>query len=199
MAEVLTQKWKHDLRTPINVAEGYIQLLLNGLGGDLQPQQQFYIEGIKVSCYIMKILLKNFCVLNQIEEEEFKLDEKSGQLSEVFSRVASELERAFQAKNAHIFIEANGAHYHNGMDLCEKTVANLLIIAMNTVKSNSNLLIKAECTQGEIRIVLTGEQVTGCEFGGALELVGKYADLLDGRFEITPGQLLVAYPEEKFN
>ena len=82
----------HELKTPINVVQGYVQLLDEGVYGDLSDTQKEVLQTLEAQIQSLARLVKQLLDISRFEAGGSKLDVRRVQLGHFLD----ELERAFQ-------------------------------------------------------------------------------------------------------
>jgi signal transduction histidine kinase len=63
----------HDLRTPLAAIDQYVNILMDGLGGELNEDQRNYIDVIRRSSFRLHNLIENLIDANKVLSGDFKL------------------------------------------------------------------------------------------------------------------------------
>jgi signal transduction histidine kinase len=63
----------HELRTPLTAISGYLEALLDGLGGDLNEEQQEYAQIAHENATRLEALIADLLVLSRLEGDELRL------------------------------------------------------------------------------------------------------------------------------
>jgi len=92
----------HELRTPLNAIGGYADLLLTGIGGDLSPQQQQYLERIRGSQQHLLAIINDILNFSRIEAGRLTVDVESVSLQDVVNAVVPMIEPQAAAKSIRI-------------------------------------------------------------------------------------------------
>lgn len=124
----------HDLKTPLTAIEGYAQIMLSASPTEKQAS---YLEGILSSGYILRTLIDNL-------SEGRGVDDKTGTLSKILESVAAKLSRAFHAKNSTVSVSAPDISLRRGAGMVEQIAANLLITALYTIRTGSNVEVSGD-------------------------------------------------------
>ena len=81
----------HELRTPMTSIKGYTDLLIMGTVGELNPQQQHFLEVIKGNADRLTALINDLLDISRIETGRLRLEIQPMQFQDVVSEVISSL------------------------------------------------------------------------------------------------------------
>lgn len=81
----------HELRTPLAIANGYADLLLEGLLGDLNQDQEQVLEIARQSMHKMRALIDKITDLTRLALKRFPMDLEIMNLNQTFENVAEEM------------------------------------------------------------------------------------------------------------
>ncbi len=95
----------HELRTPMNAIIGYAQLMLDGLDGELTPQQQADIAQIARSADQLLQLINDVLDLSKIEAGRMELSPEMLDINRIVEDVCSELRAQAMAKGIALRME----------------------------------------------------------------------------------------------
>lgn len=107
LAEVITIV-SHQLKTPLSVIKGYVEVLISEDVGKTNPKQREYLKDTLENIQRMIILVKDLLDVSTIEEEkmEFKLQRSS--LEKIVKETLKEFSSLAKAKNRTISFETIG-------------------------------------------------------------------------------------------
>ena len=81
----------HDLRTPLATIDQYLNILMDGLAGELTDEQKKYIDVIRRSSFRLNNLIENLIDANKILSGEWKLRMEVASIEEIFNFVIERL------------------------------------------------------------------------------------------------------------
>jgi PAS domain S-box-containing protein len=88
----------HDLRTPLNAIIGFTDLLLDGMYGSLNEEQQDFLHDIKDSAEHQLDMINQILDLTKIESGQLKLNVQQFSLNDMTNQVKSSLRPLFEKK-----------------------------------------------------------------------------------------------------
>lgn len=145
----------HQLKTPISVIKGYLEVLASKDLGEINPKQKEYLNFALANVDRMILLVKDFLEISRIEENQLKLKKEPTDLEKIVQEVIDELSPVASAKNCEI-------HFQTRTQL---PVLNIDRLKIKQVISNliSNA-IDYKKTRGEVEISLKkqGEETIFC-------------------------------------
>jgi signal transduction histidine kinase len=81
----------HDLRTPLAAIDQYVNILMEGLGGELTEDQRNYIDVIRRSSFRLHNLIENLIDANKVLSGDFKLKMEVLNIADIFDVVMGRL------------------------------------------------------------------------------------------------------------
>jgi signal transduction histidine kinase/FixJ family two-component response regulator len=81
----------HDLRTPLAAIDQYLNILTDGLAGELTDEQKKYVEVIRRSSFRLNNLIENLIDANKILSGELKLRMEVANIEDIFNFVIERL------------------------------------------------------------------------------------------------------------
>jgi two-component system phosphate regulon sensor histidine kinase PhoR len=147
-SEIITT-FTHDLGAPLAVVKGYVELIK--MDGPLNKQQMHDLTGITQAADQMKAIVEDLLELGQIEAVEDLRTETLflGDIIELtvasFSALAevNTIELVLQPCNQQLMVEGNPP-------LLARAVDNLVENAIKYTSSGGQVVVSAECLQGEV-------------------------------------------------
>src|SRR5882672_3763237 len=88
----------HELRTPLAVMEGYMELLFSGKAGSLNEKQQHILEDMKANEKRLKTFIADFLTFAAIETKNLNMNFEVGNLNDCLSEVCTLWMPRFQQK-----------------------------------------------------------------------------------------------------
>jgi len=92
----------HELRTPLTSIKGYVELVLDGLMGELNDNQRRCLEIAKNNIDRLKRLIDNMLDLSKIESGAIKFDMKIVKIKDMINEVLNSLEPLIKEKNIEV-------------------------------------------------------------------------------------------------
>lgn len=198
----------HELRTPLHVIMGYHDLLVEGIFGELNPDQSDVIERIEKSAQGLLELVDATLDVGRIEAGRIRMDVQDVNLADLIGEVMAEV--AEPRKKPEVVVE-----WHADPALCRlrtdpvKVKVILKNLIGNAVKftEQGRVTVRAEPRENGIEMRVTdsgigiplelqeiifepfrqGDGSITREYGGVglgLYVVRRFVDLLDGRIDV---------------
>ncbi len=166
----------HDLRTPLAAIDQYVNILLEGLGGELTGDQRKYIEVIRRSSFRLHNLIENLIDANKILSGDFKLKMEVLDVQEILDVVLPRLQSQAEDKGITMQVQVTEGLQPVYADKTRiaQVVANL---AGNSIKFTEGGMLQIRAgfmPRDEGRIIVSVED-TG--IGVPKEDLGKIFDL----------------------
>lgn len=145
----------HDLRTPLAVISGYVELLLSKKLGPLNEKQQRIVEEMNSSSQRLQRLVTDFLAFSTLQTDalKLKLDEPCD-MNQCLSELCGFWLPRFQAKGVAFYFLANEhmERFKFDHDRIQRVVSNLLENALKFTPSGGTVWLNAEPTMWERRI-----------------------------------------------
>lgn len=88
----------HELRSPLTVIYGYIDLLLRGLVGELSSDQRDLLEAVRSRVELMNNIVKNVILVASIEADTLQTDLAAQDVRRIIDEVVAPMRKAFERK-----------------------------------------------------------------------------------------------------
>lgn len=170
----------HDLRNPLGSAMGFIEVLLKGLVGALNPEQRNMVSSIQRSMGRLMAMINNILDIAKMESGKIRINLHTASLGAVAGRALGILEALALQKKIKMSLDApEDTNLEIDSDLLERVFTNLL---GNAIKYTPN--------EGSIRIRIVDE---GAHLKASVEDSGEgiptaYLGRIFEKFEQVAGQ-----------
>lgn len=166
----------HELRTPMTVVRGYLELMLQMRAGPLNETQVSYMQKMLESVKSLIEFVNVTLDMNKLESGEVQLDMKSSDISTSIHKVVESMRNLFD--QAGILLEYNPVAVSVSIDPLqfERVITNLLGNAMKFTKSGGKVSISTQLNESEVVISVTDNGIGIAEDDQKL-LFQKYAQI----------------------
>jgi signal transduction histidine kinase len=82
----------HELRSPLNAINGYLDLALTGIAGDLNEQQQEFVQRARAGSEHLYALVEDLLLVSRADAGQLRLNPEIVRLKEIVSNAIEELE-----------------------------------------------------------------------------------------------------------
>ncbi|GAC1661037.1 MAG: hypothetical protein PVS3B1_36540 [Ktedonobacteraceae bacterium] len=135
----------HELRSPLNTINGYLELAMSGVGGELNEQQHEFVQRARVGSEHLYTLLENLLLITRADNGQIQLNRKIVQIRDVIEDAIEELE--LTASDQHITIQVEVANdfpriYADAVRL-QQVLRNLVTNALNFTPAGGQITICA--------------------------------------------------------
>jgi PAS domain S-box-containing protein len=206
----------HEFRTPLNAILGYTSLLLQGVSGELQPQQERNLSRVDSNARHLLAIINDILDISRIEAGKMPLHVSTFPLQALIQEVLSELEPLIQRSNLSVRVDTGRKlpSISNDRAKVKQIVLNLVTNAIKFTPSGSVTIGVASDPRAKevaIRVKDTGigiktedlervfedfrqaDNSPAREYGGAglgLAICRRLAHMMEGRVELesTVGQ-----------
>ncbi|MFL5524733.1 MAG: sensor histidine kinase [Gemmatimonadaceae bacterium] len=142
----------HELKTPINVIVGYLDLMQEGIYGELSPQQKGVLETINKQAGTLTRLVKRLLDISRFEASGGKLDLRQVELEKFFrtlessfSVLASQRDISFRVDHQHL-----PPYAHWDEDRINEVLGNLLSNAFKFTDRGGKVSLTVAASDGTI-------------------------------------------------
>ena len=145
----------HDLRTPLAVVSGYIELLLSGKLGELNERQQRVLQDMQSSSSRLQRLTSDFLTFSSLEVGAFKLRlDESRDLNACLMEICGFWLPRFQSNGVAFYclVSENILPFVFDTDRIQRVVSNLLENAFKFTPSGGTVWLSAEAQMWERRV-----------------------------------------------
>ncbi|MDD5627953.1 MAG: PAS domain-containing sensor histidine kinase [Elusimicrobia bacterium] len=152
----------HDLRNPVGSALGFVDVLLKGTVGELNPDQRSMLGSIKRSASRLMGMINNILDLAKMEAGGVRMDLRPSSLTVIANRAITEMEPLARPKKIKLVLEAAAEHVVMAdADLLERVVINLVGNAIKFTPEAGSVTVRI--TDGgptvEVQVADTGEGI----------------------------------------
>lgn len=135
----------HELRSPLNSINGYLELVLSGAEGELNEQQHEFLQRARMGSESFYALLENLLLISRADNGQMRLNREIIRLQDVVDNAVEELE--LSASDQKIALEVDGARnfpkiYADGVRL-RQVLRNLIDNALNFTPVGGQITISA--------------------------------------------------------
>lgn len=170
----------HDLRNPLGSAMGFVEVLLKGLVGVLNPEQHNMVSSIHRSTNRLMGMINNILDIAKMESGRIRLNLQRVSLSGIACRSMSILESLSQQKKLKVVFKAAEEYsLVADSDLMERVFTNLIGNAIKYTPIGGDITIS---------IVDQGDFLRGCVEDNGDGIPEDYLDRIFEKFEQVTGQ-----------
>ncbi|HEY1352963.1 MAG TPA: HAMP domain-containing sensor histidine kinase [Ktedonobacteraceae bacterium] len=135
----------HELRSPLNAINGYLDLTLEGMAGELNEQQREFIRRARASSEHLYALLEDILLIWRADSGQLRLKRAPHSLALVVDAAMEELELSAQDAGVHIEASLPAALPDLWIDAVrvQHILRNLLSNALHSTSAGGHVLITA--------------------------------------------------------
>jgi len=136
----------HDLKTPLAILNGYVELLQSEKLGDLNPRQREVLRDMHSNGQRLQRYIQDFLSFSVLETGELKMKFESGNINACLSEVCRLWSPRFQEKGLALYFLANEKVFEFSFDApkLERVISNLLENASKFTPSGGTVWLHAE-------------------------------------------------------
>jgi len=135
----------HELRSPLNTINGYLELALSGAGGELNAQQHEFVQRARMGSEHLYALLEDLLLISRVDADQLRLNREIIRLAPIVANAVEELELAAADHSITIKVEIPERFprlYGDAVRL-QQVVRNLVSNALRFTPSEGQVIISA--------------------------------------------------------
>ena len=162
----------HELRSPLNSINGYLELAMSGVGGGLNEQQYEFVQRARMGSEHLYALLENLLLISREDNGQMRLNCEIISLEDVVDNAVEEWE--LSASDQNITIEVAGVPdlpkiYADAVRL-RHVLRNLISNALNFTHAGGQITISASRDDAEKSLATAEDEQPPDEKMGILKL-----------------------------
>jgi signal transduction histidine kinase len=136
----------HDLKTPLAILSGYIELLQNEKLGPLSERQRSILQDMQASSARLEHFIQDFLTFSVLEAGELKMKYESGNMNACLSEICNFWSPRFQPKGVALYFLANDKLQPFVFDYAkvQRVLSNLLDNAAKFTPAGGTVWLHAE-------------------------------------------------------
>lgn len=146
----------HELRTPMTSIKGYVEIMLMGAAGPLNPQQDHFLKIVKSNTERLSVLVNDLLDVSRIEAGRVKLNLQPLDLREIAEDVVADLQRRSREENKPmafvVNIPASLPKAHGDLERVRQVLGNLVSNGYNYTPENGCVIIHMHNLGNEIQV-----------------------------------------------
>ncbi|HEX6556675.1 MAG TPA: PAS domain-containing sensor histidine kinase [Ktedonobacteraceae bacterium] len=138
----------HELRSPLNAIHGYLDLALSGIGGELNQQQQEFVQRARSSSEHLYALIEDLLLVSRADSGQARLNRALVSLQEIVADAIEELELMATDNGIDIIVDIPHDFppiYADAVRV-QQVLRNLISNALRFTPSGGNVTISATTT-----------------------------------------------------
>jgi signal transduction histidine kinase len=156
----LLSRVSHELRTPLTSVKGYVEALLSGERGNLQPEQRELAAVALRNSLRLELLIADLLLLSHVEAGQLKLRPESIRLRESLGALAEELDHLASERGNTLIVEApEELRWSVDSQRLDQAVTNLIANAIKYSSEGGAVLIRARQVSTELWIEVVDKGV----------------------------------------
>lgn len=142
----------HDLRSPMNVIQGFVELIRNRVVGDINQEQEEYLDIVKENVKKVLALVDNFLVASKLEVGKFQIEPRLGEINGLIQRQVENHSVLFKNKNITVNVDLDPnlpMLMFDGLRI-DQVLNNLLSNAMKFTPENGQVFVQSSLVRENI-------------------------------------------------
>jgi signal transduction histidine kinase len=155
MKDMFVSGVSHELRTPLTSMLGYLEILLDGEVGELNDEQQHFLEIIDRNCHRLAELIDDILFMSRLDSGRFQLERGSVELGELVAGRVESIRPAAEKKRVELHLATARAPLSADASRLTQVVDNLLSNAVKFTPRDGDVFVTvataADAAQVEVR------------------------------------------------
>ena len=133
----------HELRSPLNAINGYLDLTLTGIAGELNEQQHEFVQRARASSEHLYALVEDLLLVSRADSGQIRLNREIISLQEIVANAVEELELTAKDNNVAINVEVPGDFPHIYADAVriQQVLRNLISNALRFTPAEGKVTV----------------------------------------------------------
>jgi PAS domain S-box-containing protein len=137
----------HELRTPITVIEGYLEMMLDGDAGEINETQRSFIDDSMMEAKRLEKLVDDLLELSRLETTDFSVQFQVVDLKDVLEKVDRGFKAQAEKKGLKLEVRADSTRFLGDRDRLYQAFSNLVSNAIKYT-SEGTISIDAQAEDG---------------------------------------------------
>jgi PAS domain S-box-containing protein len=146
----------HELRTPMTSIKGYVEIMLMGAAGELNPQQVHFLQIVKTNTERLSALVNDLLDISRMETGRVTLSVQPVDLKEICEDVVADIQRRCQEENkpmqVSFDIPADLPIVNADMERIRQVLWHLISNGYNYTPANGCVLVRMRKIESEIQV-----------------------------------------------
>lgn len=175
----------HELRTPLIAIQGYVDLIREGKGGDISPEQRAMLDTVSRNATRLARIVSELLDISRIEENQLVLERVPVSLATIIGEIAEEQQPYLESRGHRLTIEiADDLPLVSGdPDRISQVIINLLGNAIKYTPDQGHIRIRAyaEPDQVHLEVADTGIGIKPEDIGKLFKRFSTLGDVTKHR------------------
>ena len=178
----------HDLRTPLSTAAGYLEVLLDGLAGDLEPKQRAYAEQVASSVGRLRGHIEDLLLGAELDAGDRPSSLQPADLGALAGEVEAELRHTAVDRGVELTLDAGPAPVTGDPARLRRAIASLVGAGIRCSPPERVVTVRAygDAEGGVVEVTGAGSGLPAAELW--LAVAREIAEQHGGRLEIGSPQ-----------
>jgi signal transduction histidine kinase len=147
----LVTRVSHELRTPLTSVKGYVEALMEGEGGDLDPAQRELAAVALRNTVRLELLIADLLLLSRVEAGQLELRPAPVEIGSLLDLLSKDLEQLTREQGVRLIVEApSGVVWNLDRERFEQAVTNLLSNAIKYSPGGGPVLVRSRPVGSEL-------------------------------------------------
>jgi signal transduction histidine kinase len=173
MKDLFVSSVSHELRTPLTSMIGFLELLRDGVAGDLSDQQRHFLEIVDRNCQRLNDLVDDILFMSRVDSGRVRLERTTVDFDQLVTERVESIGPAAERKRVGIQLQMDGPIPHLWADPSRlaQVLDNLLSNAVKFTPEGGNVSVAVSSSNGNAHVEIkdTGIGIPEDEAGRLFE------------------------------
>ena len=154
----------HELRTPLTCIHQFVSLLLDGLAGDISPEQRDHLQTIMKSAHQLSAMVRDLLEATRAESGKIRIEPRCASIADLVHTATTMMQATAAQKKVAIEIRVDDAlpFIHGDPDRILEVLINLLDNAVKFTPAGGSVTLQATLVPTDPEFVYISVADTGC-------------------------------------
>jgi signal transduction histidine kinase len=157
----------HELRTPLTCIYQFVTILLDGLAGDINPEQRWHLSTVLESVHQLRAMIRDLLEATRVESGKLRIEPRFILVDDIVRQAVSMM--ALTAKEKHVALEVGLdtriPFVYADPDRVLQVLINLIDNAIKFTAAEGSVVVKACVVDADPSMVYLCVTDTGCGIG----------------------------------
>src|SRR3984885_7799878 len=157
----------HELRTPLTCIHQFVTILLDGLAGEINPEQRYHLGTVMNSVHQLRAMIHDLLEATRAESGKIRIEPRCITIGELIHQAISMMTASAKEKQVglEIGLDARIPFVYADPDRVLQVLINLIDNAIKFTPPEGSVLVKACIVEADPDMVYISVSDTGCGIG----------------------------------
>lgn len=154
----------HELRTPLTCIHQFASILLDGLAGDVNPEQRDHLQTILKSAHQLGAMVRDLLEATRAESGKLRIELRCASIAELVHTAVTMMQATAVEKKVQLQVRLDEAipFVHGDPDRILEVLINLIDNGLKFTPAGGTIMVQASCVSTDQDFVYLSVADTGC-------------------------------------